>query len=177
MPNISLAFVFAHGSWQEYLVAPLLEACHVVRPPDPPRAGKNAKLPCAHEGQPLDAAAFANEPSPNAQVTQQERARAVIDLSEELEPGRDRSIVPVDHSLAGLTVTAVAEDAPERLSTVEYFAASLLPGGMTAQDRASAYGGRVVPSLFPADPVARGRDANRSTLGAGGLSYGPHRTE
>ena len=103
------AFVFVHGGWVDnsiwQLVIPLLEARgHVARALDLPGSGADAKVPLAYGKRPLEAAAFATEPSPNANVTQEERTRAVVSLVAETarETG---SVVLVGQSLGGLTVT------------------------------------------------------------------------
>ena len=72
---------------------------------------ENADAPSAYGRRPLDLAAFAIEPSPNADVSQEDRTRAVVALIDEVtrEDG-DKPVVLVGHSLGGLTVTAVAEE-------------------------------------------------------------------
>jgi hypothetical protein len=87
MLNTSSAFVFVHGPWRMrwYLVAALFEVRgHVVRALDLAGAGRNAIAPRTYGRRPLDPAAFATEPSPNAHVTQQERTRAVVGSIQEL---------------------------------------------------------------------------------------------
>src|SRR5262245_46636819 len=107
---------------------PLLEARgHAVEASDLPGAGRNARAPGAYGRRPLDMAAFAIEPSPNADVNQEDRMRAVVALIEEVTRNENRPIVLGGHSLGGLTVTAVAEDVPERVSAVVYLTAFLLP--------------------------------------------------
>jgi pimeloyl-ACP methyl ester carboxylesterase len=67
-------------------------------------------------------------------------------------------VVLVGHSLGGLTITAVAEAVPERLSAVVYVAGFLLPTGMSALSmiRHATMVEALVPSLFLADPQAVG---------------------
>ena len=77
------AFLFVHGAWHNHQtwdrVLPLLTAQgYRARAIDLPGAGRNAKLPASFSQRPLDPAAFATEPSPNAGVTQAERTAAVI---------------------------------------------------------------------------------------------------
>jgi pimeloyl-ACP methyl ester carboxylesterase len=91
-------FIFVHGAWHNAgtwkHVIPRLEAeGYVARALDLPGAGANAKLPVAYSRRPLDAAAFASEPSPNAGVTQEERTRAVIAAIEAL--GRPAVLVGI----------------------------------------------------------------------------------
>ncbi len=160
MSNTSPAFVFVHGAWHDAatwrLVTPLLEARgHIVRSLDLPGAGRNANAPSAYGRRPLDLAAFAIEPSPNADVSQEDRTRAVVALIDEVtrEDG-DKPVVLVGHSLGGLTVTAVAEAIPERVCAVVYLAALLLPPGMAprAMMEHPTMAGSLVPSLLLADP-------------------------
>jgi hypothetical protein len=82
------AFIFVHGGfvdgsiWQ--LVISRLEAQdHVAQALDLLGSGVSAKAPLAYGKRPLDAAAFATEPSPNANVTQEERTQTVVSLVEE----------------------------------------------------------------------------------------------
>jgi len=137
MPGIRPAFVFIHGAWHSAAtwlkLMPLLEARgYVARALDLPGAGGNAKVPSSYDRRPLDAAAFASEPSPNASVTQEDRTRAVIALVEDTRRQTGAPIVLVGHSLGGLTVTAVAEAIPEQLHAAVYLCAHMLPIGVSA---------------------------------------------
>ena len=159
MSNPNPAFVFVHGAWHDAatwrLVTPLLEARgHVVRALDLPGAGRNAKAPRSYGRRPVDPAAFAIERSPNAEVSQQDRTRAVVALINEMTRNQATPVVLVGHSLGGLTVSAVAEAIPERVSAVVYLTAFLLPPGMTAHTMIEhpTMADSLVPSLFLADP-------------------------
>jgi pimeloyl-ACP methyl ester carboxylesterase len=159
MSNVNPTFVFVHGAWHDAatwrLVTPLLEARgYVVRALDLPGAGRNAKAPRSYGRHPLDLAAFAIERSPNAEVSQQDRTRAVVALIDEVTRNEARPVVLVGHSLGGLTVSAVAEVIPERVSAVAYLDAFLLPLGMTAHTMIEhpTMADSLVPSLFLADP-------------------------
>jgi pimeloyl-ACP methyl ester carboxylesterase len=159
MSNVNPAFVFIHGAWHDAatwrLVTPLLEARgYVVRAGDLPGAGRNAKVPRSYGRRPLDLAAFATERSPTAEPSQQDRTRAVIALIDEVTRDQARPIVLVGHSLGGLTVSAVAEAIPERVSAAVYLTALLLPPGMTAHTMIQhpTMADSLVPSLFLADP-------------------------
>jgi pimeloyl-ACP methyl ester carboxylesterase len=159
MSNANPAFVFVHGAWHDAatwrLVTPLLEARgYVVRALDLTGAGRNARTPRSYERRPLDLAAFAIEGSPNAEVSQQHRTHAVVALIDEVTRNQPKPVVLVGHSLGGLTVSAVAEAIPERVSAVVYLTAFLLPPAMTAHTmiKHPTMADSLVPSLFLAEP-------------------------
>jgi alpha-beta hydrolase superfamily lysophospholipase len=104
MTDTRPAFVFVHGAWNSaaacHKFIPLLEARgYVARALDLLGAGAKANAPSSYDRRPLDAAAFASEPSPNASVTQEDRARAVIALVEDTRRQTGAPIVLVGHSL------------------------------------------------------------------------------
>ena len=153
------AFVLVHGYWHNSgcwsEVVPRLQARGFeVATLDLPGAGVNAKLPASFLKRPLDPAAFAVEPSPNAAVTQEQRTQAVIDLIRSL----GRPVVLVGHSMGGATISDVVEAAPESIAAVVYLTAFLLAPGappisvITHETMAAA----IVPSLFAADPAVVG---------------------
>jgi pimeloyl-ACP methyl ester carboxylesterase len=158
MPDIRPAFVFVHSAWLSAAtwqkLIPLLEARgYVARALDLPGAGANAKAPSSYDRRPLDAAAFASEPSPNASVTQEDRTRAVIALVEDTRRQTGAPIVLVGHSLGGLTVTAVAETIPEQLHAAIYLCAYMVPPGMpTSTIRQGVNSGSLVQALQKANP-------------------------
>jgi pimeloyl-ACP methyl ester carboxylesterase len=158
MPDIRPAFVFVHSAWLSAAtwqkLIPLLEARgYVARALDLPGAGANAKAPSSYDRRPLDAAAFASEPSPNGSVTQEDRTRAVIALVEDTRRQTGEPIVLVGHSLGGLTVTAVAETIPEQLHAAVYLCAYMVPPGMpTSTIRQGVNSGSLVQALQKANP-------------------------
>jgi pimeloyl-ACP methyl ester carboxylesterase len=152
-------FVFVHGFWHDQRswarVAPALEALgYQTRILDLPGAGARAKMPNSFYSRPLDAAAFATEPSPNAGVTQEERTRAVVDVVK----NAGGPVVLVGHSMGGATISDVAEAAPERLAAVVYVTAFLLTPGTPsiAVIQHATMASALVPSLFRADPAVVG---------------------
>jgi pimeloyl-ACP methyl ester carboxylesterase len=158
MPDTKPAFIFVHGGWVDSsiwrYVIPLLEAHgHVARALDLPGSGRRAKTPLAFGKRPLDAAAFATEPSPNT-VEQNERTQAVVALVEGTARETGGPVVLVGQSLGGLTLTAVAEAIPDRLRAIVYISAFLQSPGTPAiallQHESNA--GSLVPPLFLADP-------------------------
>jgi pimeloyl-ACP methyl ester carboxylesterase len=159
MTDIRPGFVFVHGAWNSAAAwrkfIPLLEARgYVACALDLPGAGANAKAPSSYDSRPLDAAAFASEPSPNANVTQEDRTRAVIALIEDTRRQMGAPIVLVGHSLGGLTVTAVAETIPEQLHAAVYLCAYMVPPGMSTNTiiQDPSMSGSLVPALIKADP-------------------------
>jgi pimeloyl-ACP methyl ester carboxylesterase len=153
------AFVFVHGAWHNAAVwrqvIPHLEArSFVARALDLPGAGVHARAPKSYGERPLNLAAFAAEPSPNAAVTQYERTRAVVSLIDEV----GGPVVLVGHSLGGLTISAVTQTIPDRLHAVVYLAAFLLPTGMpaVAMHQRETAARSLLPPLFLADPAAVG---------------------
>jgi pimeloyl-ACP methyl ester carboxylesterase len=174
MPDIRPAFVFIHGAWNSAAAwrkfIPFLEARgYVARALDLPGAGANARAPSSYDRRPLDAAAFASEPSPNASVTQEDRTRAVIALVENTGRQTGAPIVLVGHSLGGLTVTAVAETIPEQLHAVIYLCAYMVPPGMSTNTiiQDPSMSGSLVRALIKADPKEVGamRIDRRNELG------------
>src|SRR5258708_39458696 len=130
MPSTKPAFIFVHGGfvcksiWR--LVIPLLEARgHVARALDLPGSGAYNKVPQAYDKRPFDAEAFATEPSPKANITQEERTQAVVSLVEETARETGGPVVLVGQSLGGLTVTAAAEAIPDHLRPLRSISAFL----------------------------------------------------
>jgi pimeloyl-ACP methyl ester carboxylesterase len=159
MTDTRPAFVFVHGAWNSaaawHKFIPLLEARgYVARALDLPGAGARANAPSSYDRRPLDAVAFASEPSPNASVTQEDRARAVIALVEDTRRQTGAPIVLVGHSLGGLTVTAVAETIPEQLHAVVYLCAYMAPPGMSTNTiiQDPSMSGSLVRALIKANP-------------------------
>jgi pimeloyl-ACP methyl ester carboxylesterase len=152
-------FVFIHGYWHNsgtwMRVIPALEARGFSsRALDLPGAGPNAEMPKAFFKRPLDATAFASEPSPIAGVTQEERTRLVAKVINELAG----PLILVGHSMGGATISDVAEAMPERLAAVVYLTAFLLPPGVPpmAVVQHETMASALVPQLFLADPSAVG---------------------
>jgi 4-hydroxy-4-methyl-2-oxoglutarate aldolase len=90
MSGGGLAFVLVHGAWHNAAswaqIVPMLEAeGYGVRAVDLPGAGAGAKVPTSYLNRPIDARAFASEPSPNADVDQEKRTRSVIAIVEALQ--------------------------------------------------------------------------------------------
>ena len=131
------AFVLIHGAWHNHEtwsdLTPELEALgHAVVAIDLPGAGANALSPASFSHRPLDPAAFATEPSPNAGVTQDERTAAAVAAVRDAASKGNGEVVLVGHSLGGLTISPVAEQIPSELKAVVYLTAFMVPNGMVA---------------------------------------------
>lgn len=151
--------VLIHGAWHDHhtweSVIPLLEAegC-VAKAIDLPGAGANAPRPASFNTRPLDPAAFGTEPSPNAEVTQDERTSAVIEVVREVNAKTGGKALVLGHSLGGLTVSSVVQAIPEETSAAVYLTAFMLPPGMVAGQmiQHELMTEALVPTLFMADP-------------------------
>ena len=163
MSGTKAAFVFVHGGWVcssiWRLVVPLLEAGgHVARALDLPGSAAYGQAPLAYDKRPIDAGAFATEPSPKANITQEERTQAAVSAVEEIAREMGGPVVLVGQSLGGLTVTAVAEAIPDQLRAIVYVSAFLQSPGMPAIAllQHETFKNSLVPSLFLADPQVVG---------------------
>lgn len=153
------AFVFIHGAWHNHhtwdKVVPLLaDRGYASVAIDLPGAGTHAARPRSFAQRPLDAAAFATEPSPNAAVTQTQRNdAAMLAVHEAVRKGNGK-VVLVGHSLGGVTVSQLGEREPDLLHAVVYLAAVMLPAGMTAAGTLTgeSMSGGQLQSLLMADP-------------------------
>ncbi|MEM8862098.1 MAG: alpha/beta fold hydrolase [Chloroflexota bacterium] len=153
------AFVFVHGAWHNketwIKVIERLEAKgYGGIAIDLPGAGEHAKIPQSFSNRPLDPAAFASEPSPNAGTTQEERNSAVRAAIEQAAALGNGKVVLVGHSLGGITLSPVTESIPEQLHAVVYVTAFMLPPGMMAVQMITheLMAAALVPKLFMADP-------------------------
>jgi pimeloyl-ACP methyl ester carboxylesterase len=157
-----VVFVLVHGGWHNHSVwdrvTPILEANgFAALSLDLPGAGANAIAPMSLKSSPFDSAAFAAERSPMAGVTQEERTHAVIALVEKAA-SLSSKVVLVGHSAAGMTISAVAEQVPNRLLAVVYLAGFMVPNGMPllAMLRHETLSSALSPGLFVGDPAAIG---------------------
>ncbi|MFJ3875893.1 alpha/beta fold hydrolase [Streptomyces sp. NPDC090077] len=91
---------------------------------DLPGHGDLAHTPAAYYRQPQDAAALAAAPSAVRGVTLQDNVRHVVDTLRRLTASGP--VVLVGNSLGGLTISAVANAAPELLDRVVYLSALCL---------------------------------------------------
>ncbi|MGO6740173.1 alpha/beta fold hydrolase [Rhizobium leguminosarum] len=176
MSTLKAPYVFVHGGWHNQSawnkVTPILEAeGHTVLTLDLPGAGANTIAPKSFGARPFDLAAFAAEPSPIADVTQDERTRAVVASVKEAASVGDGKVILVGHSAGGMTISAVAEQVPELLVAVVYIAGFMVPNGLSllAILPHEAMSSALSPGLFVGDPAAIG--ATRINPGPADKAY------
>lgn len=97
-----------HGAWCWELAAPLLEAA-------------------GHRAIALDLPGMGADPTPLSQVTLERWARFVVEVIN----AEDEPVVLVGHSRAGVVISQAAEYAPDRITSLVYLAAFLVPNGRT----------------------------------------------
>jgi pimeloyl-ACP methyl ester carboxylesterase len=156
-------FVLVHGGWHNHStwdkVTPLLAADgFTALTIDLPGAGANAIPPASAKRFPFDPAAFAAEPSPSAGITQDARTEATVALVRDAAARGNGKVVVVGHSAGGMTVSAVAEQVPEWLSSVVYLAGFMAPTGVSllAMLMHETMSSALARGLFIGDPAAIG---------------------
>ena len=176
MSKSKAAFVLVHGGWHNRStwrrVTPMLEAQgFAALTLDLPGAGANAIAPASSSRRPFDPAAFAIEPSPVAGITQEERVHAVLAVVEQAASLANGRVILVGHSAAGMTISAVAEQVPERLLAIVYLAGFMVPNGMALLSmlQHETMSSALAPGLFVGDPAAIG--ATRINAGSTDPAY------
>ena len=157
------AFVLVHGAWHgawtwNEMTPRLAKAGFASIAIDLPGAGTRAHFPRSFMKRPLDKAAFGQEKSPAALVTQAQRTAAAIDAVRHAATLGNGKVVLVGHSWGGLTISHTAEAVPELLHSVVYLTAFLLPNGMPpgAMLNDKSFSTGQVGPLFMADPAKTG---------------------
>jgi len=122
------AVVLVHGSWFGAWcfakLIPLLEAKGItVAAPDLPGHGLGAKFPASFSQRPLDKAAFKAEGSPLAGVSLQDYVKAILAQVESLAAAGFGPITVLGHSMAGIPITAAAEQSPAKIAKLIYLSA------------------------------------------------------
>lgn len=145
-----------HGSWcwslvTEELAARGLRSVAV----DLDGHGLKARPPHSKWGRPMDAEAFATEPSRVAEVTALSAAGTLVEQIRRI--GRGGPCLVVAHSMGGVVATAAAEAAPELFAGLVYVCAyapvSGLPAAAYAMSPENAgEEGRGMSGLLGADP-------------------------
>lgn len=122
------AVVLVHGSWAGgwcfAKLIPLLEAKGItVAAPDLPGHGLGAQFPASFAVRPLDAAAFSTEGSALAGVSLQDYVKAILAQVASLAAAGFGPITVLGHSMAGIPITAAAEQAPAQIAKLIYLSA------------------------------------------------------
>ncbi|MEU7044080.1 alpha/beta fold hydrolase [Streptomyces varsoviensis] len=156
-PPVVLVHGFWHGSWCWSPVSERLAARGIPSTAiDLEGHGLRAAAPRSHAARPFDAAAFATEPSPVADIT---AASAAADLVERIRAiGAGRPCLVVAHSMGGVIATAAAELAPELVAGIVYVSAFAPVAGAPAgfYNTCPENAGEKVNRLIAADPAAVG---------------------
>jgi pimeloyl-ACP methyl ester carboxylesterase len=148
-----------HGAWTYERVIPLLMAQgHMAVAQDLPSHGLNARFPASYFIRPLDATAFASEPSPVAATTLEDYATSVLEVIDQIcALGHDK-VVLVGHSMGGLAITAAAERAPEKIAAIVYLTAFMPRSGVPgiAYIQSAENEGELVGPQLLSDPQLTG---------------------
>jgi pimeloyl-ACP methyl ester carboxylesterase len=144
-----------HGSWCWASVTPLLAAagrCAVAV--DMEAHGLDAILPASALARPFDAAAFASERSPHADVTLASATHRLVGQIEAL----GRSVVLVAHSMSGHVVSAAAQAVPTLVERLVYVTGFMAPSGADAGAyiQSAENAGELIGPLIVADPAVVG---------------------
>ncbi|TDJ66832.1 MAG: alpha/beta fold hydrolase [Proteobacteria bacterium] len=130
------AFVLVHGglhgawTWTD-LTSLLAEVGFPSLAFDLPGAGSLTQFPRSFLKRPLDIEAFAKEVSPISGVTQDERTDAAVTAVNQAANLGNGKVILVGHSWGGLTISHVAEAIPEKLQSLVYLTALLIPNGLS----------------------------------------------
>ncbi|ABA51823.1 esterase EstC [Burkholderia pseudomallei 1710b] len=159
----SLPFVLVHGAWHgawayERVIPALAAHGHAAVARDLPAHGVNARFPASFAKRPLDAAAFASEPSPVAGTTLDDYVDHVLHTVDQARALGHERVVLVGHSMGGLAITMAAERAPEKIAKLVYLAAFMPTAGTKGLDyvRAPENQGEMLGPLMMASPKATG---------------------
>lgn len=126
--NPPRAVVLVHGSWfgawSFSRLVPLLTAMKItVVAPDLPGHATSARFPQSFGRRPLDAAAFSTEPSPLAGITLAQYVSTIVQTVESLASAGYGPISVLGHSMAGIPMTAAAEQIPGKIAKLIYLSA------------------------------------------------------
>ncbi|WP_323119170.1 alpha/beta fold hydrolase [Burkholderia alba] len=159
----ALPFVLVHGAWHgawcyERVLPALAARGHASIARDLPAHGVNARFPASFLTRPLDAAAFASEPSPVADTTLDAYAEHVLHTIDQMRALGHDKVVLVGHSMGGIAITAAAERAPEKVAKLVYLAAFMPGSGVAGLEyvRAPENKGEMLAPLMLASPRAAG---------------------
>ncbi len=148
---------FFHGAWCWSLVA--TELAKLGRSSvavDIAGHGLLARTPASATRRPFDAAAFATERSPVAEVGLDQAAEVLVTQIRAI--GRGKPVVLVGHSMGGAVLTRVGELAPELVEHLVYVTGYMPASGTPclAYPSLPEGEGQLVLGLLAADPMATG---------------------
>ena len=157
------SFVLVHGSWHgawcyAKVLPHLIEAGHMAIALDLPGHGLSAQFPRSYSVRPLDAAAFATEPSPLAKTALDDYVKAIGSVIDSLMQAGSGPVILLGHSMGGMPITAVGEAMPQKIKKLIYLTAFMPASGTAGVDYlkiAEAEGELVTPG-FKADPTKVG---------------------
>ena len=124
-------FILAHGSWHGAwcwgrVTLHLMAAGHSVIAVDFPGHGLDAKFPKAY-ADPLDAEAFATEPSVIADIPLSDFVATVTNAVDQAKAGGAERVVVVGHSMGGWPITFAGEEAADKIDTLIFLTACMGP--------------------------------------------------
>lgn len=156
-------FVLVHGAWHgawcyAHVATALAARGHLAIARDLPAHGLNARFPASYFKRPVDAAAFAAEPSPVANTTLDDYASQVMQAVDDAYALGHGQVILVGHSMGGIAITAAAERMPEKIAGLVYLAAFMPASGVPGLDyvRAPENQGEMLGPLMLASPRAAG---------------------
>ena len=122
------AVVLVHGSWFGAWcfssLVPLLTAKNItVVAPDLPGHATGARFPASFSQRPIDYAAFGSEPSPLAGIGLAQYVSTIQQTIDQLAAAGFGPITLLGHSMAGIPITAAAEQAPGKIAKLIYLSA------------------------------------------------------
>ena len=126
--NSKRAVVLVHGSWFGAWcfssLIPLLTAKNItVVAPDLPGHAVGARFPVSFTQQPFSEQAFDTEPSPLAGISLAQYVSTIQQTIDELAAAGFGPITLLGHSMAGVPITAAAEQAPGKIAKLIYLSA------------------------------------------------------
>ena len=153
-PSSNHAFVLVHGAWHgawtfERVIPALARHGSFAVARDLPAHGLNA---------PLDAAAFASQPSPVAATSLDDYADSVVATIDQVRAMGFDKVTLVGHSMGGVVVTAVGQKTPDKIARLVYLTAFMPASNVpaVAYIGAAENAGELVGPQFMADPMQVG---------------------
>jgi len=157
-PTSKRAVVLVHGSWFGAwcfsALAPLLTAKNItVVAPDLPGHATGARFPASFNQRPIDLDQFMIEPSPLAGISLAQYVSTIQATIDQLVGAGFGPITLLGHSMAGVPITAAAEQAPGKIAKLIYLSAFMpvTPTPVLGYLGLPENAGSQVPGLLRAD--------------------------